>query len=69
MSIEGTERVDTVIVGGGQGGLATAYHLKRLGHDPMILDAHARVGDAWRKRWDSLRLFTYARYSGAAGDA
>jgi putative flavoprotein involved in K+ transport len=67
MSIQGTERVETVIVGGGQGGLATGYHLKRLGHDPLILDAHDRVGDAWRKRWDSLRLFTYARYSGLPG--
>src|SRR5918994_3100837 len=67
MGIEGTERVDTVIVGGGQAGLATGYHLKRLGHDPLILDAHGRVGDAWRTRWDSLRLFTYARYSGLPG--
>jgi putative flavoprotein involved in K+ transport len=67
MSIQGTEQVDTVIVGGGQAGLATGYHLKRLGHDPLILDAHDRVGDAWRSRWDSLRLFTYARYSGLPG--
>ena len=67
MNIEGTERVDTVIVGGGQGGLATGYHLKRLGQDPLILDAHGRVGDAWRTRWDSLRLFTYARYSALPG--
>jgi putative flavoprotein involved in K+ transport len=67
MSIQGTERVDTVIVGGGQAGLATGYHLKRLGLDPLILDSHARVGDAWRMRWDSLRLFTYARYSGLPG--
>ena len=67
MSIEATERVETVIVGGGQGGLATGYHLKRLGHDPLILDAHERVGDAWRTRWDSLRLFTYARYSALPG--
>jgi putative flavoprotein involved in K+ transport len=67
MSIQGTERVDTVIVGGGQAGLATGYHLKRLGHDPLILDTHGRVGDAWRMRWDSLRLFTYARYSGLPG--
>jgi putative flavoprotein involved in K+ transport len=67
MGIQGTERVDTVIVGGGQAGLATGYHLKRLGHDPLILDAYGRVGDAWRTRWDSLRLFTYARYSGLPG--
>ena len=64
---QGTEHVETVIVGGGQAGLATGYHLKRLGQDPLILDAHDRVGDAWRSRWDSLRLFTYARYSGLPG--
>jgi putative flavoprotein involved in K+ transport len=67
MDIEGTERVETVIVGGGQAGLATGYHLKRLGHAPVILDGNERVGDAWRHRWDSLRLFTYARYSGLPG--
>jgi putative flavoprotein involved in K+ transport len=67
MGIQGTEQVDTVIVGGGQAGLATGYHLKRLGHDPLILDAHGRIGDAWRTRWDSLRLFTPAGYSGLPG--
>ena len=67
MGFEGTEHVETVIVGGGQAGLATAYYLRQLGHDPLILDAYDRVGDAWRTRWDSLRLFTYARYSGLPG--
>ena len=33
----------------------------------MILDQNARVGDSWRARWDSLRLFTPARYDGLAG--
>ena len=33
----------------------------------MILDANERIGDAWRNRWDSLRLFTPARYDGLAG--
>jgi putative flavoprotein involved in K+ transport len=67
MGIEGTERVETVIVGGGQAGLATAYVLARRGRPAVILDAHERVGDAWRTRWDSLRLFTTARYSGLPG--
>lgn len=59
--MDGTrERFDTVVIGGGQAGLATGYYLKRLGVPFVILDEQARVGDAWRTRWDSLRLFTPA---------
>jgi putative flavoprotein involved in K+ transport len=61
------EHVETVIVGGSQSGLAVGYHLTRLGRPFVILDAHDRVGDAWRQRWDSLRLFTTARYDGLPG--
>jgi putative flavoprotein involved in K+ transport len=56
-----TERFDTVVIGGGQAGLATAYELRRRGIGFVILDAGVRVGQAWRDRWDSLRLFTPAR--------
>ncbi len=62
-----TERVNTVVIGGGQAGLSAGYHLKRRGVPFVILDAHARIGDAWRQRWDSLRLFTPARFSGLDG--
>ena len=62
-----TERIQTVIIGGGQAGLSVGYYLKRRGLPFVILDANARVGDAWRSRWDSLRLFTPARYNGLAG--
>jgi putative flavoprotein involved in K+ transport len=61
------ERVETLIIGGGQAGLATGYHLRRRGRPFVILDANQRIGDAWRQRWDSLRLFTPARYSGLPG--
>ena len=61
------ERVETVVVGGGQAGLSVGYHLARRGLPFVILDANERIGDAWRKRWDSLRLFTPGRYSGLAG--
>jgi putative flavoprotein involved in K+ transport len=61
------ERFETVIVGGGQAGLAVGYHLARRGQRFVILDAHQRIGDAWRQRWDSLRLFTPARYDGLPG--
>jgi putative flavoprotein involved in K+ transport len=63
----GVQRVDTVVVGGGQAGLAMGYHLSRLGVEFVILDASARVGDPWRARWDSLRLFTPARFDGLPG--
>ena len=62
-----TERFETVIIGGGQAGLATGYHLKQGGLPFVILDAQERVGDAWRTRWDSLRLFTPARYDKLPG--
>ena len=65
--MNGTERMDTVIIGGGQAGLSVGYHLARAGIPFVILDASARIGDAWRSRWDSLRLFTPARYDGLDG--
>jgi putative flavoprotein involved in K+ transport len=58
---------ETVIVGGGQAGLATGYHLQRRGCSFAILDASDRVGDPWRKRWDSLRLYSPAGYDGLPG--
>src|SRR6266487_3898511 len=58
---DNTEYVETVIVGGGQAGLIAGYELKRRGREIVILDAQPRVGDAWRNRWDSLRLFTPGR--------
>jgi putative flavoprotein involved in K+ transport len=62
-----TERIDTVVVGGGQAGLSVGYHLARRGVPFVILDANPRVGDAWRNRWDSLRLFTPNRFNGLPG--
>ena len=57
-----TEHHETIVIGGGQAGLVTGYHLARRGRDFLVLDANERVGDAWRKRWDSLRLFTPAKF-------
>lgn len=62
-----TDRKHTVVVGGGQAGLSVGYHLKRAGLDFVILDANEQTGDSWRNRWDSLRIFTTARYSGLHG--
>jgi putative flavoprotein involved in K+ transport len=61
------ERFEAVVVGAGQAGLSTGHHLARLGVDFAILTDEARVGDNWRRRWDSLRLFTPARHSGLPG--
>lgn len=58
------ERFDTIVIGGGQAGLAVAQQLGVRDVDHVVLDAEARVGDVWRRRWDSLRLFTPARYCG-----
>ena len=61
------ERVETIIIGGGQAGLSVGYHLARRGRRFVILEANARVGDSWRTRWDSLRLFTPARFGALDG--
>jgi putative flavoprotein involved in K+ transport len=56
-----------VVVGGGQAGLAVGYHLKRAGRSFVILDGEARIGDTWRARWDSLRLYSPASRDGLPG--
>jgi putative flavoprotein involved in K+ transport len=61
------EHVDTVVIGGGQAGLIVGHDLSQHGVDFIILDASKRIGDAWRNRWDSLRLFTQARMNGLPG--
>src|SRR5262245_36837832 len=61
------ESFDVIVIGAGQAGLSVGYHLARTGLQFALLDANERIGDAWRKRWDSLRLFTPARYDGLAG--
>ena len=59
--------VETIVIGGGQAGLATGYQLRKHNRPFLILDAHARIGDAWRQRWDSLRLFSPARFDALDG--
>jgi putative flavoprotein involved in K+ transport len=60
-------RIETVIIGGGQAGLAMGYHLSRRQRNFLILETNGRIGDSWRTRWDSLRLFSPARYDGLPG--
>lgn len=61
------EVFDVIVIGGGQAGLSVGYHLAHTRLRFVILDAHQRVGDSWRQRWDSLRLFTPARFDGLDG--
>jgi putative flavoprotein involved in K+ transport len=67
MNARTTERTDTLVIGGGQAGLSVGYHLTQHRVPFVIVDARQRVGDAWRTRWDSLRLFTPNRFNGLDG--
>lgn len=62
-----TTRIDTVVIGAGQAGLSAGYHLAKRGVPFVILDADARIGDHWRKHWDSLRLYSPARSDSLPG--
>jgi len=53
-----TVQVDTIIVGGGQGGLSTSYYLTQQGRDHIILEQADQVAEPWRNRWDSFTLIT-----------
>lgn len=66
-SLRQPERVQTIVIGAGQAGLSVGYHLARRGVPFVILEANQRIGDSWRRRWDSLRLFTPARFDGLDG--
>src|SRR5215831_10676683 len=61
------EQYETVIIGGGQAGLSVGYHLKKQGHSFVVLDGSERIGDSWRARWDSLRLYSPAFRDGLPG--
>ncbi|MGZ0146264.1 flavin-containing monooxygenase [Kribbella sp. WER1] len=61
------DRFGTVVIGGGQAGLVMGYYLRRLGESFVILEADGRIGDSWRRRYDSLRLFSRPRYASLPG--
>jgi putative flavoprotein involved in K+ transport len=63
----GGEPLDVLVIGAGQAGLAMAWHLNRTPSRYLVVDAAPEVGHSWRTRWDSLRLFTPARYDGLPG--
>lgn len=61
------EHVETLVIGAGQAGLATAHELQRHGREVLVVDAQERIGDGWRRQWDTLRLYSPARYDGLPG--
>jgi len=62
-----SQQLDAVVIGAGQAGLAAGYHLARAKLRFEILEQAPRVGEAWRRRWDSLHLFTPAQHDGLPG--
>ena len=64
MHTSSSERHDAIVIGAGQAGLAAAYHLANRGIDFVVVEANDRVGDNWRSRYDSLRLYSPAKYDG-----
>jgi len=67
MSTTTTKGVETLVIGGGQAGLAIGQQLATRGVPFLIVDANSEVGSVWRSRWDSLRLFTSGRYNDLPG--
>src|SRR4051812_15058730 len=61
------DTLDVLVIGAGQAGLALGHHLARRGADFLLLDAGPEIGSSWRSRWDSLRLFSPARYDSLPG--
>ena len=62
-----TNVLDVAVIGGGQAGLAAGFYLRRSGREFAIFDAQEEPGGAWPHMWESLRLFSPARYSSLPG--
>ncbi len=59
--------LDILVIGAGQAGLALGFHLRTTPFSFQLVDRNARIGDSWRKRYDSLVLFTPCAYSTLPG--
>ncbi|MDQ0377852.1 flavin-containing monooxygenase [Amycolatopsis thermophila] len=58
---------DAIVIGGGQSGLAAAYALREAGLEPLVLEAGSEPVGSWPRYYDSLTLFSPARYSSLPG--
>src|SRR5256714_15228949 len=65
--MESTEHTEVLVVGAGQSGLALAYHLQRRGRQVLLVDRGERIGESWRARWDSLKLYSPVSRDGLPG--
>lgn len=62
-----TDRVEVLVIGGGQAGLAASWHLNRAGTRHLVVDSSDAIGDSWRRRYDTLTLFTPRSLSALTG--
>src|SRR6478736_321692 len=67
--VAANKHIPVIVIGGGQAGLAVSRQLAEAGIESLILETGKRIGDSWRRRWDSLRLFSAAGYSSLPGMA
>jgi putative flavoprotein involved in K+ transport len=67
LAMESTEHTDVLIIGAGQSGLALGYQLQQRGRQALLVDRNDRIGDSWRHRWDSLKLYSPAGRDGLPG--
>jgi putative flavoprotein involved in K+ transport len=65
--MESTEHTDVLIIGAGQSGLALGYQLQQRGRKALLVERNERIGDSWRNRWDSLKLYSPASRDGLPG--
>ncbi|WP_312500448.1 flavin-containing monooxygenase [Bacillus luti] len=61
------EILDSIVIGGGQAGLASGYHLQKKGLQFLILEASERTAGSWPYYYESLKLFSPARFSSLPG--
>jgi putative flavoprotein involved in K+ transport len=59
--------LDVLVIGAGQAALALGHQLRASSLRFQLLERHARIGESWRRRYDSLTLFTPRRYSALPG--
>jgi putative flavoprotein involved in K+ transport len=65
--MESTQHTDVLIIGAGQSGLALGYQLQKRGRQALLVDRNERIGQSWRNRWDSLKLYSPANRDGLPG--